>query len=442
MLKLDKTVIGSRMMNDKTSPYRRQLYLSLLTTRWNHGDLAYYPLILLGKNNHSPIRDSGAEDLTFRVMAEQHQLGYQVSRIKVNKGIARIDTRTGDMVDAEGQLMGKPKSEHLVSGMCYSAAVPPCNCDEGVLELAPRCRRLGTPKCMAAQVWVLVDGDPGELPELRRAANVYQCRNRHCRFRQEMGPTIYYYMNHGSTAHLQARGGSMIHYVATNERAELHDAETLEEYRALYESEPLNSLRESSNSGRASESWAHIGDSSYGGQCLSQKVRDNPYATMYFVGESQLAKIKDDMFQKKPKNPHTRRHEISFTTYQVLLWNCLGLNVKSIYSTDQLKSNPDIMAAESALEHLFLEQNYDENRHEWTPNKVMSRMQELLALHAPTVLASVKCRGGFDLHGTAEIIDYTVNLLDEVVVDQLQFCMAFADHPVMDNDIWQEKCFN
>ena len=129
--------------------------------------LAYHPLILLGKNNHSPIRDSGAEDLTFRVMAEQHQLGYQVSQIKVNKGIAWIDTQTRDMVDAKGQLLGKPKPEHLVSGVCYSAAVPPCNCDEGVLELAPRCRCLGTPKCTAAQVWVLIDGLPGEQPELR-----------------------------------------------------------------------------------------------------------------------------------------------------------------------------------------------------------------------------------------------------------------------------------
>ena len=65
------------------------------------------------------------------------------------------------------------------------------------------------------------------------------------------------------------------------------------------------------------------------------------------------------------------------------------------------------MAAESALDHLYLEQNYDRHRHEWTPNEVMSRMEELLALHAPTVLASVKRRGGFDLHSTAEIIDYT-----------------------------------
>jgi hypothetical protein len=65
-----------------------------------------------------------------------------------------------------------------------------------------------------------------------------------------MGPTIYYYMNHGSTAHLQSRVGSMIHYVATSERLhELLDVETLEEYHALYNSEPLNLLRETSNSG-------------------------------------------------------------------------------------------------------------------------------------------------------------------------------------------------
>ena len=129
--------------------------------------LTYHPLILLGENNHLPIRDSGAEDLTFCVMREQHQLSYQVSRIKVNKGIAQIDTRSGDMVDAEGQLMGKLKPEHLVLGVCYSAAVPPWNCDEGVLELAPQCCCLGTPKCTAAQVWVLVDGDKDEMPKLR-----------------------------------------------------------------------------------------------------------------------------------------------------------------------------------------------------------------------------------------------------------------------------------
>ena len=163
--------------------------------------LAYHPLILVGENNHAPIRDSGAEDLTFRVMREQHQLGYQVSKTVVNKGIARICTLTGNMVDASRQQMGRPKPEHLMPGVCYSAAVPPCNCDEGVLELAPRCRCLGTPKCTAAQVWVLIDGDPEELPELRRAANVFQCRNRHCGFRQEMGPTVYYYMNRGSTVH-------------------------------------------------------------------------------------------------------------------------------------------------------------------------------------------------------------------------------------------------
>ena len=59
-------------------------------------------------------------------------------------------------------------------------------------------------------------------------------------------------------------------------------------------------------------------------------------------------------------------------------------------------------------------------------------MEELLALYAPTVLASVKRRGSFDLYGAAEIIDYTVNVTDEMVVEQLQFCMAFANHAVMD----------
>ena len=107
-----------------------------------------------------------------------------------------------------------------------------------------------------------------------------------------------------------------------------------------------------------------------------------------------------------------------------------------------LKNNPDIMEAETALEHLFMEQHYDGHRHEWTPNEVMSRMEELLALHAPLVLAGVKRRGNFDIHGAAEIIDYVVNVTDESVVEHLQFCMAFASHAVMRNDKWEERCHN
>ena len=83
--------------------------------------IAYYPLILLGKFNHYLIRDSGAEDLTFLPMAELHQLGYQQSVIKINEGIAQIDSRSGNMLDTEGQLLGILKPEHLQSGQCYSA---------------------------------------------------------------------------------------------------------------------------------------------------------------------------------------------------------------------------------------------------------------------------------------------------------------------------------
>ena len=151
----------------------------------------------------------------------------------VNGGIARICTLTGDWVDADGERMGRlPKPEHLKSGVCYSAAVPPCNCDEGVRELAPRCCCLGEPKCTAAQVWVLVDGDKDEMPKLRRAANVFQCANNQCGFRQEMGPTVYYYMNRGTTSYMKARDGAMIHYVAEPEHIHmLDDAETLARYR-------------------------------------------------------------------------------------------------------------------------------------------------------------------------------------------------------------------
>ena len=185
-----------------------------------------------------------------------------------NKGIARICTLTGDWVDASGQRMGRPKPEQLMPGVCYSAAVPPCNCDEGVRELAPRCRCLGTPKCTAAQVWVLMDGDREEMPKLRRAANVFQCANRQCGFRQEMGPTVYYYMNRGSSDYMQARGGSMIHYVATTDQIhELADAATLEQYHSLYGPEPpLNRLRETDRQ------WPSIGEQDQHRRCQIRRT--------------------------------------------------------------------------------------------------------------------------------------------------------------------------
>ena len=171
-------------------------------------------------------------------------------------------------------------------------------------------------------------------------------------------------------------------------------------------------------------------------------IQNNRFATQYSMGISQLAQLKSDMQDSKPTNPYTMKHELSFTTYQLLLWNCLGLNVQNIHSTEMLKNNPDIMEAETALEHLFMEQHYDGYRHEWTPNEVMSRMEELLALHAPLVRAGVKRRGNFDIHGAATIIDYVVNVPDESVLQQLQFCMAFASHAVMRNDKWEERCHN
>ena len=407
--------------------------------------LARWPLILVGEDGHEPTKDSGAEDLAYYVIEEQHQRYHGTDKTVVNSGIARICTLTGDWVDADGQRMGRrPKPEHLKSGVCYSAAVPPCNCDEGVRELAPRCRCLGAPKCTAAQVWVLVDGNKDEMPKLRRAANVFQCANSQCGFRQEMGPTVYYFMNRGTTTYMKARGGSMIHYVAEAEHIHmLDDAETLARYITVYgEEPPLNKLRESDRSGLASEDRTNTGDARYGGECLSLLIQNNPFATQYSMGIGQLAQLKSDMQDSKPTNPYTMEHELSFTAYQLLLWNCLGLNVQNIHSTEMLKNNPDIMEAETALEHLFMEQHYDGHRHEWTPNEVMSRMEELLALHAPLVLAGVKRRGNFDIHGAAEIIDYVVNVTDAVVIEHLQFCMAFASHAVMTNDKWEERCNN
>ena len=62
-----------------------------------------------------------------------------------------------------------------------------------------------------------------------------------------MGPTVYYYMNRGTTSYMKARGGSMIHYVAEAEHIHmLDDAETLAWYITVYSEEPLlNKLRES-----------------------------------------------------------------------------------------------------------------------------------------------------------------------------------------------------
>ena len=92
-----------------------------------------------------------------------------------------------------------------------------------------------------------MDGDREEMPKLRRAANVFQCANNQCGFRQEMGPTVYYYTNRGTTSYMRARGGSMIHYVAESEHIHmLDDAETLARYITVYGQEPpRNRMRES-----------------------------------------------------------------------------------------------------------------------------------------------------------------------------------------------------
>ena len=62
-----------------------------------------------------------------------------------------------------------------------------------------------------------------------------------------MGPTVYYYMNRGTTSYMKARDGAMIHYVAESEHIHmLDDAETLARYIAVYGREPpRNRMRES-----------------------------------------------------------------------------------------------------------------------------------------------------------------------------------------------------
>ena len=57
---------------------------------------------------------------------------------------------------------------------------------------------------------------------------------------------------------------------------------------------------------------------------------------------------------------------------------------------------------------------------------------ELGPLNKTLVADMENASGGvFNLQGTAEILDYTVNMPDNMVVDQLKFCIEFAAHPVM-----------
>ena len=65
-------------------------------------------------------------------------------------------------------------------------------------------------------------------------------------------------------------------------------------------------------------------------------------------------------------------------------------------------------------------------------------MEELLAMHAPAVLAHIRRTAAFDLHETAKILDYTVNMAEGDVLAHLQLCKAFSEHAVMENKIWQE----
>ena len=195
------------------------------------------------------------------------------------------------------------------------------------------------------------------------------------------------------------------------------------------------------HSGCASEKLNYTGDFGHGGQCLSWAVKHNPYSTLYSEEAGRLSELRTAMSDRN-ENLHTIRHKIPFTAYQLLLYYYLGLDIMTIWNTAELKSNADIMAAEAALEHQFLEQHYDQHRHEWTPMEVMTRMEELLAMYAPAVLAKVKRTGSFDLLGTAEVIDYCVNCPEELVVDQIKFCIEIAIHPVMDNDFWLERCYN
>ena len=72
----------------------------------------------------------------------------------------------------------------------------------------------------------------------------------------------------------------------------------------------------------------------------------------------------------------------------------------------------------------------------------MVRMEELLAIHAPSVLAHVKRAGHFDLSATEKILDYTVNVADNEVVQHLNLCTELEEHATMNNDAWDERCYN
>jgi hypothetical protein len=125
----------------------------------------------------------------------------------------------------------------------------------------------------------------------------------------------------------------------------------------------------------------------------------------------------------------------------MLVWHYMGLNIMQV-SKHQLKQNELIRQATLAFDHFWLQQHCDRFKHPWTPNEVMSRLEELLGMYAPGVLARIRRTGSLDLHVTAEILDYAVNMNEGTVVQHVQLCKSFASHPVMTNHMWQETCFN
>ena len=80
-------------------------------------------------------------------------------------------------------------------------------------------------------------------------------------------------------------------------------------------------------------------------------------------------------------NPLMKQHDIPYTALQMLVWHYMGLDIMCV-SKDQLKRNQLIMQATLAFDHFWLEQHCDHFKHPWTPNEVMSRLEELLAMYA------------------------------------------------------------
>ena len=293
----------------------------------------FYPLVVQGSRGLMFVKDHSSEDLCYVPFTDWHDNKYRQHWCSINDGVAVLETATMYLIDAEGAKLVRIALGMLEPAQCYSAKVPPACCDTSVLAHAPECRCNGSPRCTAAQVYMMVDGKLGQQPEpeWRCAANVWQCTNGNCGFRVEMQPDIYWFTSMRNAAE---HNGCTTNYVMTEEQV-YSNAEALN---YVGDSDPVGLLAETRNSGRASESRSYTGNSRFGGKCISHAFEEPegwPDSDRQDI--LQLERIKarmDDL--RHGVNYHTKQHAFTYTTLQVLLWHYLGLDYRCVIA-DELK---------------------------------------------------------------------------------------------------------